>query len=103
MCQIDAMTMVGEGRAYAAVFLRKEADNFPEITPLLQQAAALFSEEYRLVRSMAELLDGFSMGEKQARRLALRETRQSIAYLIGKCEQAEQNAAHLNLCFTWGL
>ena len=39
MCQCDAETMVGEGRAYAAAFLQKEAAAFPAAAEPLLAAA----------------------------------------------------------------
>ncbi|MGE5599482.1 MAG: helix-turn-helix transcriptional regulator [Bacteroidota bacterium] len=93
MCQVDAMTMVGEGRWYAAAFLEKEAESFPAAAPALKTAAACFRREQKLVEEMAGLLEGFGMGEKQARNLAKPEVRQKMAALIRKAAGEDREAA----------
>ena len=93
MCQCDAMTMVGEGRAYAAAFLGQEAGVFPEAAQALKQAADSFRHENSLVREMAGLLEGYCMGEKQARNLGRPEIRRDLAVLIRQCAQADRKAA----------
>ena len=92
MCQVDAMTVVGE-RWYAAAFLEKAAEAFPAAAPNLAAAAACFRREHKLVREMACLLGGYGMGEKQARNLAKPEVRRELAALIEECAEADREAA----------
>lgn len=93
MCQTDAMTMVGEGRAYAAAFMEQAAVAFPEVGTALQEAAKCFRTEYKLVMDMCHKLEGFSMSEKQARNLAKPEIRHCLVDLINKCAAADHMAA----------
>jgi len=93
MCQTDAMTMVGEGRAYAAAFMEQAAVAFPEVATALQEAAKCFRTEYKLVMDMCHKLEGFSMSEKQARNLAKPEIRHCLVDLINKCAAADHMAA----------
>ncbi|MCL4517212.1 MAG: hypothetical protein M1379_16770 [Firmicutes bacterium] len=39
MCQIDAQTVVGEGRWNAGLFLKREAERFPEVGSSLRAGA----------------------------------------------------------------
>lgn len=99
MCQVDAVTMVGEGRAYAAGFLRAAAADAaagPEAildARALERAAVLFDREAKLTHQMCALVGGFQMGEKQARTLAKRETRRAIVELILQARDLDAEAA----------
>ena len=93
MCQCDAMTMVGEGRWHASVFLEQEAGMFPEVSGELTSAAQAFKREYQLSMEMGKLIEGFAMSEKCARALALPEVRKSITDLISRCAELEKEAA----------
>ncbi len=98
MCQIDAMTMVGEGRAYAACFLRSVAKrlrdaNQTELSAEAEEVARHFDSEFGLVRLMGEALGGFAMGESQARALAKNEVRSSIVHLIEEARTKDKAAA----------
>lgn len=93
MCQCDAMTMIGEGRWCAGAFLNKEAGAFPAAGPALKEAAACFRNEHKLVEEMSRLLEGYCMGEKQARNLAKPEVRQELATLIRRCAGLDREAA----------
>ncbi|MGE5551128.1 MAG: hypothetical protein ACM3ZC_11465, partial [Bacteroidota bacterium] len=75
------------------VFLEEQAKAFPAAGPALEAAAACFRQEHKLVEEMAGLLGGFSMSEKLARALARPEVRQGLAALIGKCAEADREAA----------
>lgn len=93
MCQCDAMTMIGEGRWYAQMFLDKEAGVFPAAGSALKEAAACFRTEHQIVEAMSTLLEGYGMGEKQARNLAKPEVRQELAALIRRCAGLDREAA----------
>lgn len=93
MCQCDAMTMVGEGRWYAHVFLNREAEAFSTAESPLRKAAECFQNEHKQVEEMGWLLEGHCMGEKQARNLAKPEVRQGLAALIQRCAEYDREAA----------
>ena len=93
MCQCDAETMVGEGRAYAAAFLQKEAAAFPAVAEPLLAAAECCRREWKMVEEMGRICGGFAMGEKNARLLARPEVRQGLAALIRRCAEADREAA----------
>ena len=95
MCQIDAVTMVAEGRAYAAVYLEETARQFPGQSAPCLEAAALFRRESELAQSMSALTGGFQMGEQQARNLAKPEVRQGIASLIAESAGLDRRAADI--------
>jgi hypothetical protein len=57
MCQMDALTMGGEGRAYAAIYLRDVASELKgrgqaELAALAREAATRFDGEFALVQEM---------------------------------------------------
>lgn len=93
MCQVDAMTMVGEGRDYAAQLLVAQAQEFPEVASDLIAAAECLRRERELVEQMAVHLGSFAMDEKAARRLAQPDVRRRLAALIRDCATADQQAA----------
>lgn len=93
MCQIDAMTMVGEGRWCASVFLEQEAGMFPEAADELRSAADKYKQEHQLSMDMSRLIEGFAMSEKCARALALPDVRKRITVLIRRCAELEKKAA----------
>ncbi|MCX7749622.1 MAG: helix-turn-helix transcriptional regulator [Clostridia bacterium] len=93
MCHGDAMTMVGEGRWYAQLFLEQEADKFPELQGDLKAASQLFRQEHKVVTDMGLLIGGMGMGEKQARNLARPEVRREIVGMIRQCAQWDKEAS----------
>jgi hypothetical protein len=97
MCQCDAMTMVGEGRFYAAEFLKKESEAFPEAAVELLAAAQAFRRAHDLAYDMARLIGGIIIVAKQALNLARPDVRRAICDLIPKCAAADRKAAgHLH-------
>lgn len=93
MCQVDAMTMIGEGRWYASAFLEQEAGMFSEAADELKSAAQAYKQEHQLSMEMGKLIEGFAMSEKCARALALPGIRKKLTVLICKCAELEREAA----------
>ncbi|KUO77312.1 MAG: hypothetical protein APF77_19420 [Clostridia bacterium BRH_c25] len=93
MCQCDAMTMVGEGRWHASVFLEQQAGMFSELSDELNSAAKLYKQEHQLIMEIGRLIEGFAMSEKCARALALPDVRKSTAALVRQCAGLEKKAA----------
>lgn len=93
MCQVDAMTMVGEGRWCASAFLEQEAGMFPEISDDLKSAALVYKQEHQLAMKMGRLIEGFAMSEKCARALAAPDIRKKIVILVRQCAELEKKAA----------
>lgn len=98
MCQTDAMTMVGEGRAYAALLMKDVAKEYEargdkEISALSAKTAALFDGEFGLMRELWAL-PGFSEpGEAQARALTKPEIRKEIVSRIYRARDLDGEAA----------
>ncbi|MCM1989471.1 helix-turn-helix transcriptional regulator [Oceanirhabdus seepicola] len=93
MCQTDAMTMIGEGRWCAGEFLKEAACDLSQVDNELKEASKLFSEEHSIVQSMAKILGGFGMSEKQARALGEPQTRKELVEMIHKACELDKKAA----------
>jgi hypothetical protein len=93
MCVTDGMTMIGEGRWTAHLFLEHEAGLFPEAADELKAASQYFLQEKELIGQMCNPLEGFGMSEKIARNLARPETRKVIAEIVLKCCELDKQAA----------
>jgi len=98
MCQIDAFTMVSEGRSYAAWFMKEESEKFPEFADMLMKISGIFNREHETACEMLKFHGGLQMGEHQARELARKENRAKIAELVLKCEELDRRAAD---CIRW--
>jgi AraC-like DNA-binding protein len=95
MCQNDAMTMIGEGRSYAAFFMEWVGEQHEELKNECRKAAGLFREEFSAIAKMSELLDGWLQGEQQARKLAEPDVREKIVKLIMAAKQYDAGACEL--------
>jgi AraC-like DNA-binding protein len=95
MCQIDAMTMIGEGRRYAGNYLEMAAMQNPNLKNECLKVARLFKEQSSMARLMSQVLGGFAMSEETARKLALPATRKEIVKLILKTKELDAEAGEL--------
>lgn len=93
MCQIDAFTMISEGRAYAGWFMREEAEKFPELKTQLMEISGIFKKEHEIAFEMVPFHGGLQMGEYQAKELAKKENRVQIVERIRKAEELDRRAA----------
>jgi len=90
----DVMTMVAEGRWYAALFLTAIAREEPKLAEALYQAAACYAAEHDLMWKIWHLLGGPGFSEVQARNLAKAEIRRQIVPLILQARAKDREAAH---------
>ena len=95
MCQNDAITMLGEGRAYAACFMEWVAKRQDSVKEECLRAASLFRKEHELAMEMPKLLGGWGQGEEHARRLAEPSTRKELEKLIKEAKQLDAEACEL--------
>lgn len=98
MCVTDGMTMVGEGRWNAHLFLEREAERLPAVAAELKTAAQYFLQEKELIVQMCNPLGGFGMSEAIARNLAKPEARKAIAEIVLKCCTLDKQAAEHLRC-----
>lgn len=98
MCQVDAFTMISEGRAYAGRFFAGSADDFPEFRCDLLDLAEIFQNEHKKAWQMPQYHVSLGMGEAQAKALALRENREAIAELIRECKDLDRQATYKIKC-----
>lgn len=117
MCQIDAMSMLGEGRWFAAEYFdeikefvseskmnssinddfsgnkdyRSKQENLSKISEEIKTIIQRCKEQNKIVHEMAKILEGFGMGEKQARNLGIREKQVEIAELISKASDNDKS------------
>jgi hypothetical protein len=89
----DAMTMVGEGRWYASLFLAHIAREEPKMAAALYHAAACYATEHDLMWQIWTLLGGVGFSELQARNLAKTEIRRQIVPLILQAREKDLEAA----------
>lgn len=95
MCQNDAMTMIGEGRSYAACFMDWVGERNPGVRDECRKAASCFRKEFAAVKKMADRLGGWMQSEQQARKLAEPAARKEIAGLVMKAKQYDSEACGL--------
>lgn len=89
MCQNDAMTMIGEGRYYAGLFLEWAGNGNQRVKKECFKAAECFKEEHEVARKMGKLMNGWENGEEQARKLGETEVRKGIVKLIMEAKQLD--------------
>ena len=95
MCQGDAMTMIGEGRAYAGFFMEWVGSQYEMIKHKCLEAASCFKQESNLVRKMSEHLGSWEHGEEQARNLANPLIRKEIIKLIMDMKKLDFDACEI--------
>jgi len=101
MCEIDAQTMVGEGRAYAAEYLKTVAVELDaagradskRLADLAREAEAAFRGEFELTKEMWSLPGFCEDGEKKLLAFARRETRLALAERARKAKDLDRAAA----------
>jgi len=95
MCQGDAMTMIGEGRAYAGFFMEWVGSQYEMIKHKCTEAAYCFKQEFNLVQKMSEHLGSWEFGEEQARNLANPLVRKEIIKLIMEMKKLDGKACEI--------
>lgn len=95
MCHTDAITMVGEGRSYGAIYLKALGERQPELAPLCGKIADLFGREAALCnQDMMKLHEGKDH-EETVRNFGKPEVRKTLAGLIRKAAKLEDEATAL--------
>lgn len=95
MCQFDAITMISEGRAYAACFIEWVGTVFPKIQEKCLKVSIYFKEESKITNKMAEDLGGWQHGMEQMKNLANPSIRKEIVKLIYKAKELDLKALEL--------
>ncbi|MFW5981084.1 MAG: helix-turn-helix domain-containing protein [bacterium] len=93
ICHLDLCTMIGEGRWNAHLYIKEIDHLFPNATKELNQVSSFFKKEYKLIEQMYQMLGGYGMGEKEARKLAKKDVRIEMASLVDKILNLDKNAA----------
>jgi len=89
MCQGDAQAMVGEGRYYAAVFMKRIAKEYPAVSELALKAADEFRSSSDAALKMNELRGGFLQSEETLNKFMDSEVRRKTALLVKKAKEHE--------------
>lgn len=92
MCQMDAFTMVAEGRWCAEDFFEEAAKNLPALSGPLHKVSAAFQTIRACAHHMIPHMGGLGMGEQQARTLAKKENRTAVARIVRQCKELELRA-----------
>lgn len=93
MCQIDAQTMVGEGRWYASEYLKEAALQNPEASGLCRKAAEKFcSAGLCASKEMYGVLGIQDNDEEKLKHYAKPETRKRLVQLIKEAADLEREA-----------
>lgn len=95
MCQGDAMTMVGEGRAHAGFFMEWVGSQYEMIKHKCAETAYCFKQEFNLVQKISEHLGSWELGEEQARNLANPLVRKEIIKLIMDMKKLDAKACEI--------
>lgn len=92
VCQNDALTMICEGRSYAACFLEWVAKENEAAAKLCSKAAEYFRKVSECGFQMFEINGGCMQDEESVKRFASPETRRQLVPLIRKAKDYEAKA-----------
>lgn len=96
MCQIDAQTMTGEGRFYAAEYLKSVGKRHQNVRDLCLEAAEYFYKVSSIgSRKMNEVLGRHENQELLLRHYAKPETRKELVKLIDEAAKNEAKAMEI--------
>lgn len=96
MCQIDAQSMVGEGRWHAAEYLKAVAKRHAEVSEMCYEAASCFCKASEAAsRKMYAVLGEHESEEAGIRHFAKADTRKQIVELIKEAAENEYRAITL--------
>jgi RNA polymerase sigma factor (sigma-70 family) len=96
--------MVAEGRWYGSLFLKAAAEATPGLAGPLQQAAACFEQEHKLMWQIWNLAGGLGFDEEKVLRFAEPSIREQIAPLLYQARALDSQAAdHLEEALGKGL
>lgn len=96
MCQTDAQAMIGEGRWYAAEYLKEVAIRYPEVAGLCRAAAERFYRASDCANTKMNAVLGIHDNDAdKLKHYAKPETRRELAKLIQEAARYEQEAMRL--------
>lgn len=96
MCQVDAQTMTGEGRWYAAEYLKTVGEKHPEVKTLCMEAAEYFTKISIIgSKKMYEVIGHHDNQELAARHYAEFKTRTELVKLINEAAKYEAKAMEI--------
>lgn len=91
MCHGDAMDCLSDGRCHAAKYLRRLAERYPTLSPILNAAAGELDGISEIIwKEMIPALGGWGRGEVQMRQLARAENRRLFARLIERMKAHDE-------------
>jgi len=92
MCHNDAIACIGEGRMFAAPFLREAARVLPRAAESLEKAALAYEAEGESVEKIIAALGGFGYEDEFPSKLARPEVRAAIVPLIREARARDETA-----------
>ncbi len=93
MCHGDAMDCLSDGRSHGAKYLRRLAEQHPEMAPGLNAAAGELEGIVEIIwKEMIPVLGGWERGEAQMRQLAKTENRRLFAGQIERMKAHDERA-----------
>ena len=92
VCQNDAITMLGEGRYYASVYLDQVGREKEQVSEECSRAAQYMRRAAELARKMVQIMGGCIQDEANTRRFAEPEIRQELVPIILKAKEYEARA-----------
>lgn len=97
----DAMTMLGEGRWFASLFLADIARHEPGMADELYKAASCFAQQREVTMAMGKILGGYAWEQEKIKKLADHENRHKIVPLILAARDTDAEAAkHIEKALT---
>lgn len=93
MVHNDAVSLVAEGRWYAAAFLRQVGGDLPAASAPLLAAAAHYEAEHDLMWQLWNLVGGVNYSEEHVARLAEPATRRQMVPIILQARDLDAQAA----------
>lgn len=88
----DAIDCIADGRYNAAVFMKKEATQYPEHKSLFEQAAKHFMAVFEIHKKLFEATGGWQRGETQMRQFAKPDVRKKTVQLIHQAKENDEKA-----------
>ena len=93
MCHGDAMDCLSDGRSHGAKYLRRMAEQHPEMAPGLNAAAKELEGIVEIIwNEMIPVLGGWERGEAQMRQLAEAKNRRLFAEQIDRMKAHDERA-----------
>ena len=92
VCQNDALTMLGEGRYYAAAYLDYVGREQAQVSELCRQAAQYLRQAAEFSQKMSQIVGGYIQDEENVRHFAEPKVRKELVPMILKAKEYEAKA-----------